>query len=107
MISSELRGQAVVRVGVVQRALVAAVAVAVDADGLAVVVGRVRGAVLDAEARHDLDELGRVGAELHEVLQFLGGQAVGVFSGIDRTASIDVPVTSTMLVVLPTFMRRR
>ena len=46
VMSSELRRQAVVGERVVQRALAAGVAVGVDADGFAAVVGLVRRAVL-------------------------------------------------------------
>ena len=88
-------GQPVVGVGAVQRTLIASVAVAVDADGLPVVVRRIRGAVGDAEARHHLDVLGGVGAELDEVIEFLGGEAVGILPGIRGNDRSDVPDTST------------
>ncbi len=96
-------GQAVVRVGVIQRTLAACIAVAIDADGLATVIRLVRRAIRDAETRHDLDELGRVAADLHEVLEFLGGERGRFFAGIHRSDWSAVPVTSTVSEVVPTF----
>ena len=81
-------GEAVVGVGVIQRALASGVAVGVDADGASVVVGRVRGSVLDAKPGHHLDELGGVASHLDEVLQLFGGQRRRFFARIDRSQQV-------------------
>ena len=61
-------GQSVVRIGTVQRAHAASVAIGVDADHFARVVRRVAGAMADAKSRHDLDVLGGVAADLDVIL---------------------------------------
>ena len=81
--------QPVVGVGVVQRALASAVAVAVDADRLARETGLVTGAVRNSEARHDLNEFRRVAADGHKILQFFAGQSGGFFAGVDRHNLVD------------------
>ncbi len=75
-------GQTVVGEGSVERALAAGVSVGVDADGLTAVVGLVGGTVLNTEAGNNLDVLGSVGADLSEVLQFLGFESEGFLSRV-------------------------
>ena len=58
--------QPVIGVGAVERALIAAAAVAVDAGRSPRIIGAVRCAVRDAEAWHDLNELSGIGAHLNE-----------------------------------------
>ena len=77
--------QTIVGVCGVQRALAAGIAVGIDADGLAVVVGRVVRPVRDAETGHDLDELGGVAANLNKVLQFLTRDEVGFLGAVHRS----------------------
>ena len=64
-------GQPVIGEGVVERTLAAAVPVGVNADDFAGVVCLVRTAILDGKAWHDLDVLGRIAADLRQILQLL------------------------------------
>ena len=95
-------GQPVVGVGGVQRALAAGIAVGVDADRLPGVVRLVRRPVGDAEARHDLDELGRVAAHLNEILQLLLVDDVRLLRRIHRRDCVDRSGDLDRLTVAPT-----
>ena len=48
------------------------------------------GTVLDAETGHDLDVLGRIAANLNEVLKFLAGDQIGFLGVIHRSHLVDV-----------------